>query len=508
MAYQVVLVDDENIFLEYLMKAIDWAKEDCEICAVAKNGEEAIRILADQQPDIVFLDIEMSKLNGLRVCEHIRLWENRPRVIIMTGHNEFSFAQQAIKLNVFDYLLKPFDATELLNALHTCIVDIEREQRMKQIEREHFLRMVLDTGIAENDRIAEDLGKDQRYLAAMLKLPKGRAFEQQGFMRLLQCSFMPLQVQCYFISNENSCVLMVQKLLNPVIDLNAIKACYLKLIRQAVLEFVALSNPSDGLWGLKKCKHEARAAFENSVRFHDRVIVFDELTAFNADYRAYSIKDLNHMIKCFKDKDYKQVDLIIERIFGLSKGQMLSFQYAITVYHSLAINVFTHFNLSKNDSRLNDYLEMQNNIIQDLTDCTHEEQLITTIKNYVYELFCECMDLEKSNKKNALVKRVDKYLQNNFANHHLTVDDVAEHLFFENSYIRRVYKTITGKTIIQRLEEIRIDKAKQLLASSEYKHADIAELTGFADQSYFSKRFKLFCGYTPSEYQAMSNGKR
>lgn len=73
--------------------------------------------------------------------------------------------------------------------------------------------------------------------------------------------------------------------------------------------------------------------------------------------------------------------------------------------------------------------------------------------------------------------------------------------FLKISYIRRVYKTQTGKTIMQRLEEIRIEKARELLREEGIRCAEAAELTGFSDPYYFSKRFKLFCGCTPSEYQ-------
>ena len=77
----------------------------------------------------------------------------------------------------------------------------------------------------------------------------------------------------------------------------------------------------------------------------------------------------------------------------------------------------------------------------------------------------------------------------------------TDELFFENSYIRRVYKLQTHKTIIQRLEEIRMEKAKQLLMEKHYKNSDIAEMTGYCDQYYFSKRFKLYYGCSPSEFQ-------
>ena len=117
MKYKVLLVDDENIYLQYLSRIIDWEELQCGICGFAKDGEEALALIREKHPDIVFMDINMSRMNGLEACEAIKGSDAETRVIIMTAYDEFSFAHQAIKLNVFDYLLKPFDKEELKKAI-------------------------------------------------------------------------------------------------------------------------------------------------------------------------------------------------------------------------------------------------------------------------------------------------------------------------------------------------------------------------------------------------------
>ena len=111
------------------------------------------------------------------------------------------------------------------------------------------------------------------------------------------------------------------------------------------------------------------------------------------------------------------------------------------------------------------------------------------------------MGTATGNKKEVLAAKIEKYLQQHYADQSLSVNQITEELYFENSYIRRVFKEQTGQTIIQRLEEIRLNKAKKLLQEGVYKNSEIAEMTGYCDQQYFSKRFKLICGCTPSNYQ-------
>ena len=115
--YQVLLADDETIFLEFMQNIINWAEQDCRICGCAANGRLALDCILSQQPDIAFIDISMPLLNGIEVCQAVREKEIPVKLIIMTGHDEFSFAYQAIKLGIDDYLLKPFSREELLEAL-------------------------------------------------------------------------------------------------------------------------------------------------------------------------------------------------------------------------------------------------------------------------------------------------------------------------------------------------------------------------------------------------------
>lgn len=128
--------------------------------------------------------------------------------------------------------------------------------------------------------------------------------------------------------------------------------------------------------------------------------------------------------------------------------------------------------------------------------------MLEIVRNFVYEAFCDCMTVRVGNKKEELAGKIEVYLQQHYSERALSVNQIAESLFFENSYIRRVFKMQTGKTVMQRLEEIRLEKARELLVQGKYRNSEIAQMTGYCDQYYFSKRFKLFYGCNPSEYLA------
>lgn len=115
--YEVLLVDDEEIFLEYMQQAIDWPAYDCRICASHTNGLKALEYIITNRPDIVFLDINIPNMDGIEVCEKIRAAGLDTSIVITTAHDEFSFAYKAIKMDIVDYMLKPFTTQELEDVL-------------------------------------------------------------------------------------------------------------------------------------------------------------------------------------------------------------------------------------------------------------------------------------------------------------------------------------------------------------------------------------------------------
>lgn len=203
MKYQVLLVDDEKIYLDYLQKMINWESMDCEICGCAQNGEEAIQMVEEKTPDIVFMDINMSQMDGLDACEVLQDRKSSVKVIIMTAYNEFSFAHRAIRLNVFDYLLKPFDEEELSKALKKCIAEIRKERNYEKNQEETFLKGLLDSGMPGKEREQmEQMISNYHFLAVLFGRKTEVPFSERERIRsLLSDYFYPMGIESYFLGN-------------------------------------------------------------------------------------------------------------------------------------------------------------------------------------------------------------------------------------------------------------------------------------------------------------------
>jgi len=114
---KVLIADDEPKIRHGLRKLINWSELGLELVGEAEDGEMALELAKATQPDILLVDICMPFLNGLQFIEQIKTVLANCQVIVITGHDEFVYAQQAIKLQVFDYLLKPVAHDQLLSVL-------------------------------------------------------------------------------------------------------------------------------------------------------------------------------------------------------------------------------------------------------------------------------------------------------------------------------------------------------------------------------------------------------
>ena len=167
--YKLLLVDDEEDVREGVVREINWEAIGFEVVDKAENGKEALEMVERLQPDVVVTDIQMPFMNGLQLAEAIRERFPTIKLIILTGHDEFEYAQRAIKLHIDEYVLKPFSAQELVNALLKVKAQVQEEVAHRedvQLLKEHYRKSM--PVLKEN------------FLATLMnrKLPRDEMFEK------------------------------------------------------------------------------------------------------------------------------------------------------------------------------------------------------------------------------------------------------------------------------------------------------------------------------------------
>ena len=133
--YQVYIVDDAVLTRKALVMTIPWNQWGCEVVGAADDGEKALEEIVNLVPDIVITDIRMIRMNGLEMIKKCRESGNNAQFIVISGYNEFEYAQKAIKMDVLDYILNPIHDDELHDAVQRAV---ERLKEQGKREKENI----------------------------------------------------------------------------------------------------------------------------------------------------------------------------------------------------------------------------------------------------------------------------------------------------------------------------------------------------------------------------------
>lgn len=193
---RLLIADDEEIILTGLSECLTQMNLDIEIVAKARNGLEVMKLIAEHRPEIVLMDINMPLLNGLETIERISKLYPDTICIILSGYNEFSYAQQAIALGVFRYLLKPVSIPELKKTLieacdlvgkPVCMVPKQPDgEDIAYKVLEYILKNFSDSTITLS-RLADNYHISSSHLARMIKEKTNITFsEYLGGIRIAE----------------------------------------------------------------------------------------------------------------------------------------------------------------------------------------------------------------------------------------------------------------------------------------------------------------------------------
>lgn len=155
---RVLLVDDEIMIREGFKKLFDWEAHDCEVAGEASDGMEALAKIDALCPDIVIMDINIPIMSGLKVIQLSRIKHPRIAYVIVSGYDDFSYCQQALRLQITDYILKPVNYEEFGTCIDNLKISLFEQRVADQTESEELEERAI-TGITRylQEHLAEEV---------------------------------------------------------------------------------------------------------------------------------------------------------------------------------------------------------------------------------------------------------------------------------------------------------------------------------------------------------------
>jgi len=153
---KVVIADDQAKIRRGLCEAIDWQSEGIELAGCAKNGVELLKLVEEHDPEICLIDVCMPIINGMEAIKIIKEKNPDLECVVITGYDEFVYAHEAIKLSVFDYILKPVNEERLISVVRKVAQKIN-ERRLTREKLEFAEQLLIKNMPVLKDKLLKDI---------------------------------------------------------------------------------------------------------------------------------------------------------------------------------------------------------------------------------------------------------------------------------------------------------------------------------------------------------------
>ena len=512
--FTLMIVDDEPTIRKGLTQFIHWDTLDVELIGEASDGAKALVQIREKRPDIVITDIRMPNMDGLELVRALAEEIPETKVILLTGYADFSYAQEALRYGVVDFVLKPTSKDKISSAIKLAQEKILIERKAESalagdlaILREQFLEQ-LTRGFAEasgiEKRIATfDIKLDKYFLAAFQFSECETERRQRNILSLKNMvSVLNNDGYTYFFNGN-----MVFTLFRTTVELPTPPKAVLESCREIAdtVNNFSETRVSVGLSRLKNGVAELPAAGEEAIFALSRQFFTDE------EFSVCS-SPISKENELQGGGEHLPID---EAAFLCNAEAMLSSYDFDGIKNSIKA-YFVHQNSTVANARntINTCVQLyyictrvlsrngRETLDAALQSSVSQGSSMTALKNTVFQIIEETeRRLRHGSQKNSpTVSDAVEYIAKHYAES-LHLSDIADYVHINPQHLCRVFKKELGETINEYITRIRIDEAKRLLSDERKLAYEVAELVGFKDAAYFSLIFKKITGQSPKNFK-------
>lgn len=535
---KVFLVEDEMVIRRGIKNSIDWEKEGYIFCGEASDGELAYPMIIKEKPDILITDIRMPFMDGLELCKLVKKELPNIKILILSGYDEFDYAKEAIRLGVTEYLLKPISSGKLLEALNGVSESIRREKEDKDLVRkymeemrentEHEKQKFFEQMIAGNLSMADALETGKKYemnLSAgmynllLFRFTLGKENRKSGELsgeaeyaieKLTERLEYVFEFQrgvegwafLLMADNEEQMSERVKELSK---DLEEIMKNY-----STIAYFGGIGQPVARLRELEESFREAERALAarftmelnriisvEDIRMAQNVDTLDdiEITSFGEIEKTRTMleKFLNNGAE---DEIDEFVDVYINELPEENLKSVLMRQYIIMDAYIVMMS------FCEKIEGIEGEMQAQS---EELKNSMKTIQTLEEIKNYIRMLLKKIIgvrDTISGRRYSDIIEIAKDQIRKTYMSDEISLNTIAAEVGMSPSYFSSIFSKEMGKTFVEYLTEIRMDRAKELLMCSSMKTSDIGYEVGYKDPHYFSYIFKKTQNCTPKEFRA------
>lgn len=536
---RLLIAEDEPWLRKRLVSTIDWSSYGISEVYEAEDGGEALEIALKEKPDIVITDIRMPELSGIDLMKKLNENSIFSKMIVVSGYDDFEYAQGALRMGAINYLLKPVDEEELLDSVKRCVEELKKEKNKETVfDKQSAASEMLMEHIYEDLIFETSEKRTEELLQKLSRKEIGFPFQSAAVvnMQVREHTFFVndkvksdmwsvyqwlrrnLQEDCYecqYLYMRGSQIVLL--LFGDDLEAKFMERVenWVQLILEALQKklnislFMAAGDVTDDFSGIHRSYEMAQKKIKEKRAEEKRILALrnqeteQELnTRFDDVYGEYDFKLL---IKEIRNGDSEKAQTELQAILQSSSRRLQSADMMkLQLFYMNFINRIAGACLPECEAYA-DELAMQcmtvmreliyigsDTIVTEMWDC---------LRKFVEKLV-EVYQENNGKRKHWMIDQVLQYVEENY-NTALSTRDIAGRFFMNTSYFSKLFHEQMGCTFSNYLINVRVEKAKMMLTQTNMKLYDIAEAVGYTNVQYFSTIFKEKEGLTPSAFRQM-----
>ncbi|MBO9600313.1 MAG: helix-turn-helix domain-containing protein, partial [Cohnella sp.] len=477
-----------------------------------KNGEEALRLSRDYAPDVVVTDISMPVMDGLELMASAKAERISSDFLIISGYGEFAYAQKAIELGAKGYLLKPVKRDDLLTAVEHALQEAKTRQELTLVSR-HASEQAQEMDRKELFMFMQGAAYDEEWmLRTQQRNPKLWDRYRLCLLREERWIGQPgasnahaMEAIAYGVFGRQGCLCLQQGAqlilaIDADVDAGALPAA---LQAAQISASAAMTDPLRGLPSLPNGYAQLMELYRHSYLFPDLgclmpaqiekleqqgQIPYEALYALFQSIGTQSGGKLTEGLSALFHKN------VLRRHHIRYTQQLCRATVELMEEYELVIRPYMGEEALDIDSLRNlyDYPGIRE-YIQAL------QQQLLRLNQYYYDFKCSYRNTQDLHEAIRFIHE----------NYHKPLDlaMVSNHVSLNYAYFSNQFKKNVGKGFAEYLRDVRLDKARRLLAETDHKIVDITEMVGYENYKSFTRAFRDAVGMQPTEYRQQMRRK-
>lgn len=488
---KVVIADDEEIILKWMKKNIEALFPECQVVATCTNGKQALECCKKWVPDLLFTDIRMPIMDGMELVEQLQDEEKFPYTVILSAYDDFSYAREAMKLGVRDFLLKSEITKE---ELYSCIQKAEKnlkntenwKKEKQQEEIKHFFSEIeKESHWNTPERLLEwkRLWGEEKYTILMLK-NESKQFQLEIVEQITEFFFQEKKKKAIFMAQNDTEALILVEVRDNEIS---------KLTSEILQTLASFGNTEIVLCagGLGNSGNDLENIYKEVEKSAERLEFYGRAGVLKSNDRQYEVLFKEEEFR-WEERHYEEALEHLYKIFEQFRREMPDVMLVRRFILDLLLKIYWNY--------LNE-IQRKKFSIDELILITHckninilEQKVIETVRKFIAEL--QCLHPVYS----EVVCKVIEYINENYREN-ISLEEIANYVHMNKSYLSHLFKKETKKNIYSYLLDFRMEKAKRLLTETKQSVYQVGCLVGIPDSAYFSKVFKKYTGMSPLEFR-------